>query len=137
MKKLGTTSLNRHNLTPVIATLMLAAFLGALDQTIVVTAIPTISGNLGGISHMSWIFTSYLLAGMVAVPLCGKLSDVYGRKKVFQVGLLIFLVGSSLAGVAQTINELIVFRAVQGIGAGALSVGVSALFADLVPARRR
>src|SRR3989454_11381121 len=91
----------RPNLIPVFVALMLGMFLAALDQTIVSTALPTIVGDLGGLSHLSWVVTSYLLASTVSTPIYGKLGDMYGRKPVFQAAILIFLAGSMLAGLSQ------------------------------------
>src|SRR3989442_9214961 len=116
---------------------MLGMFLAALDQTIVSTALPTIVGDLGGLSHLSWVVTSYLLAATVSTPIYGKLGDMSGRKPVFQAAILIFLAGSMLAGLSQTMNQLIGFRALQGIGAGGLMVGAQAIIADIVPPRDR
>jgi EmrB/QacA subfamily drug resistance transporter len=121
----------------VFGALMLGMFLAALDQTIVSTALPTIVGDLGGLSHLSWVVTSYLLAATVSTPIYGKLGDMYGRKPVFQAAILIFLAGSMLAGLSQTIDQLIGFRALQGIGAGGLMVGAQAIIADIVPPRER
>jgi EmrB/QacA subfamily drug resistance transporter len=121
----------------VFGALMLGMFLAALDQTIVSTALPTIVGDLGGLSHLSWVVTSYLLAATVSTPIYGKLGDMYGRKPVFQAAILIFLAGSMLSGLSQTMIELIGFRAVQGIGAGGLMVGAQAIIADIVPPRDR
>jgi EmrB/QacA subfamily drug resistance transporter len=122
---------------PVFAALMLGMFLAALDQTIVSTALPTIVGELGGLEHLSWVVTSYLLASTASTPLYGKLGDMYGRKPVFLVAILIFLVGSVLSGLSQTMTQLIAFRAVQGLGAGGLMVGAQAIIADVVPPRDR
>src|SRR3954467_3561913 len=102
--------------------LMLVLLLAALDQTIVSTALPTIVGDLGGISHLSWVVTAYLLASTVSGPLYGKLGDLYGRKRVLQAAIVIFLIGSALCGLAQNMSELIAFRALQGLGAGGLMV---------------
>ncbi|MDA0170054.1 MFS transporter [Solirubrobacter taibaiensis] len=124
-------------LVPVFAALMLGMFLAALDQTIVSTALPTIVGELGGLEHLSWVVTSYLLATTASTPLYGKLGDMYGRKPVFLVAIVIFLVGSVLSGLSQTMGELIAFRAVQGLGAGGLMVGAQAIIADVVPPRDR
>jgi EmrB/QacA subfamily drug resistance transporter len=124
-------------LTTVFTALMLGMFLAALDQTIVSTALPTIVGDLGGLSHLSWVVTSYLLASTVSTPIYGKLGDMYGRKPVFLAAILIFLAGSMLAGLSQTMNELIGFRALQGAGAGGLMVGAQAIIADIVPPRQR
>ena len=122
---------------PVFAALMLGMFLAALDQTIVSTALPTIVGELGGLEHLSWVVTSYLLATTASTPLYGKLGDMYGRKPVFLVAIVIFLVGSMLSGLSQTMGELIAFRAIQGLGAGGLMVGAQAIIADVVPPRDR
>ena len=124
-------------LATVFAALMLGMFLAALDQTIVSTALPTIVGQLGGLAHLSWVVTSYLLASTVSTPLYGKLGDMYGRKPVFLAAILIFLAGSMLAGLSQTMGQLIAFRALQGAGAGGLMVGAQAIIADIVPPRER
>jgi EmrB/QacA subfamily drug resistance transporter len=121
----------------VFAALMLGMFLAALDQTIVSTALPTIVGDLGGLNHLSWVVTSYLLASTVSTPIYGKLGDMMGRKPVFLAAILIFLAGSMLAGLSQTMGELIGFRALQGIGAGGLMVGAQAIIGDIVPPRER
>ena len=121
----------------VFAALMLGMFLAALDQTIVSTALPTIVGDLGGLNHLSWVVTSYLLASTVSTPLYGKLGDMLGRKPVFMAAILIFLAGSMLAGLSQTMGQLIGFRALQGIGAAGLMVGAQAIIADIVPPRER
>jgi EmrB/QacA subfamily drug resistance transporter len=124
-------------LRTVFIALMLGMFLAALDQSIVSTALPTIVGDLGGLNHLSWVVTSYLLASTLSTPIYGKLGDMYGRKPVFLVAILIFLAGSMLAGLSQSMAELIAFRAVQGIGAGGLMVGAQAIIADIVPPRER
>jgi len=121
----------------VFAALMLGMFLAALDQTIVSTALPTIVGDLGGLNHLSWVVTSYLLASTVSTPVYGKLGDMVGRKPLFLAAILIFLAGSMLAGLSQSMGELIGFRALQGIGAGGLMVGAQAIIADIVPPRER
>ncbi len=121
----------------VFGALMLGMFLAALDQTIVSTALPTIVGDLGGLNHLSWVVTSYLLASTVSTPLYGKLGDMIGRKPVFMAAIMIFLAGSMLAGLSQTMTELIGFRALQGIGAGGLMVGAQAIIGDIVPPRER
>ena len=117
--------------------LMLAILLAALDQTIVSTALPTIVGDLGGLSRLSWVVTAYILASTVATPLWGKLGDQYGRKRLFQGAIVIFLVGSALCGLAQDINMLIAFRALQGLGGGGLMVLAQAIVGDVVPPRDR
>jgi EmrB/QacA subfamily drug resistance transporter len=124
-------------LATVFGALMLGMFLAALDQTIVSTALPTIVGDLGGLEHLSWVVTAYLLASTASTPLYGKLGDMYGRKPVFLAAILIFLAGSMLSGLSQSMGELIAFRAVQGIGAGGLMVGAQAIIADIVPPRER
>jgi EmrB/QacA subfamily drug resistance transporter len=117
--------------------LLLVLLLAALDQTIVSTALPTIVGDLGGISHLSWVVTAYLLAATITGPLYGKLGDLYGRKKVLQTAIVIFLIGSVLCGLAQSMTELIAFRALQGLGAGGLMVVTLAVVADIIPPRER
>jgi EmrB/QacA subfamily drug resistance transporter len=112
-------------------------FLAALDQTIVSTALPTIVGELGGLEHLSWVVTSYLLATTASTPLYGKLGDMYGRKPMFLAAILIFLAGSLLSGLSQTMGQLIGFRALQGLGAGGLMVGAQAIIAEIVPPRDR
>jgi EmrB/QacA subfamily drug resistance transporter len=124
-------------LTMVFAALMLGMFLAALDQTIVSTALPTIVGDLGGLGHLSWVVTSYLLASTASTPLYGKLGDMYGRKPVFLAAILIFLAGSMLSGLSESMGQLIAFRSLQGIGAGGLMVGAQAIIADIVSPRER
>ena len=111
--------------------------LASLDQTIVATALPTIVGDLGGLKSLSWVVTAYLLAQTVVTPLYGKLGDLYGRKIVLQAGLVIFLVGSALCGLAQNLPELIAFRAIQGLGGGGLMVSAQAAVGDVVPPSER
>jgi EmrB/QacA subfamily drug resistance transporter len=121
----------------IFAGLMLAMLLAALDQTIVATALPTIVGDLGGLEHISWVTTAYLLASTASTPLYGKLGDLYGRKRVFQVAIVIFLIGSALCGLSQSMLELILFRALQGVGGGGLIVGAQAIIGDVVSPRER
>jgi EmrB/QacA subfamily drug resistance transporter len=116
---------------------MLTMLLAALDQTIVSTALPTIVGELGGLNHLSWVVTSYLLAITVVTPLYGKLGDLYGRKIVLQGALVLFLIGSALCGMAQGMTELIAFRAIQGLGGGGLLVSAQATIGDVVSPRER
>jgi EmrB/QacA subfamily drug resistance transporter len=121
----------------VMGALMLGMFLAALDQTIVSTALPTIAGDLHGLNHLSWVVTAYLLTTTISTPLWGKLGDLYGRKNLFQLSIVVFLIGSILSGLSQNMVELIAFRAIQGVGAGGLMVGAQAIIGDVVPARQR
>jgi EmrB/QacA subfamily drug resistance transporter len=116
---------------------MLVMLLAALDQTIVATALPTIVGDLGGLSHLSWVTSAFLLAQTVVTPIYGKLGDLYGRKRILQSAIALFLVGSALCGLAGGMTELIAFRAVQGLGAGGLIVLIQAVVGDVVPPRER
>jgi len=125
------------NVWVVFGALMLAMFLAALDQTIVSTALPTIVSDLGGLEHLSWVVTAYLLASTASTPLWGKLGDMYGRKGIFQACIVIFLAGSALCGIAQNMPELIAFRAIQGIGGGGMMVLTQAIVGDVVPPRDR
>jgi EmrB/QacA subfamily drug resistance transporter len=125
------------NLRLVFAGLLLVMFLAALDQTIVATALPTIVGDLGGLNHISWVVTAYLLAQTVVTPLYGKLGDLYGRKIVLQSALIVFLAGSALCGQSHSLDELIAFRALQGLGGGGLMVSAQAAIGDVVPPRER
>lgn len=117
--------------------LMLGMLLAALDQTIVATALPEIVGDLGGASHLAWVVTAYMLTTSISTPLYGKLGDLYGRKRLFQVAIVIFLIGSALCGVAQSMLQLVAFRAVQGLGAGGLIVLAQAIIAEVVTPRER
>ena len=121
----------------VLGSLMLVLFLAALDSAIVATALPTIVGELGGLSHLSWVVTAYLVAQTIVTPLYGKLGDLYGRKRILQVATLIFLAGSALCGLARTLPQLILFRGVQGLGGGGIIVSTQASLGDIVPARDR
>ncbi|MEU0054256.1 MDR family MFS transporter [Streptomyces sp. NPDC006184] len=121
----------------VLLALMIAMMLAMLDNMIVGTAMPTIVGDLGGLEHLSWVVTGYTLATAASTPVWGKLGDMYGRKGAFLSSIVIFLVGSALSGMAQDMGQLIGFRAVQGLGAGGLMVGVMAIIGDLVPPRER
>ncbi|WP_443061413.1 MFS transporter [Streptomyces sp. NBC_00414] len=117
--------------------LMLALLLAALEQMIVATALPKIVGELHGLDRMSWAITAYLLTSTVGLPVYGKLGDLYGRKGVFQFAIVVFVIGSALAGRSHTMDQLIAFRALQGVGAGGLMIGVQAIIADVVPSRER
>lgn len=117
--------------------LMLALLLAALEQMIVATALPKIVGELHGLDKMSWAITAYLLTSTIGLPIYGKLGDLFGRKGVFQFAIVIFVIGSALAGWSRTMDQLIAFRALQGVGAGGLMIGVQAIIADIVPPRER
>ena len=121
----------------IYAGLMMTLLLAALDQTIVATALPRIVSDLGGITQYSWVFTSYMLTSTVTVPLYGKLGDVYGRKNLFLIAIVVFLVGSALCGAATDMTQLVIFRAVQGIGAGGLFPLSLAVIGNIVPPRDR
>lgn len=131
------SQLSQRAIWAVFGGLMLAMLLAALDQTIVATALPTIVRDLGGAEHLSWVVTAYMLASTVTTPLWGKLGDLYGRKILFLTCIVIFLVGSALAGTSQTMLQLIAWRAVQGVGGGGLMVLAQAIIADVVPPRDR
>ncbi|MGP4000288.1 MFS transporter [Streptomyces sp. 8N706] len=133
----GTAALSPRRTRMAVLGLMPALLLAALDQTVVATALPRIVGELHGLDTMSWAVTSYLLASTIALPLYGKFGDLFGRKGVFQFAIVVFVVGSALTGWSRTMEQLIAFRAVQGIGGGGLLIGVQAIIADIVPARRR
>jgi EmrB/QacA subfamily drug resistance transporter len=117
--------------------LLLVMLLAALDSTIVATALPTIVKELGGLDHISWVVTAYLLAQTIVTPIYGKLGDLYGRKRVLQFAIVIFLIGSALCGLSQTMTHLILFRAIQGFGGGGLMVTTQAVVGDIIPARDR
>ncbi len=121
----------------IISALMLAMFLAALDQTIVSTALPRIASDLHGVSKLSWVATAYLLTSAVVTPLYGKISDQLGRKKVFQFAIVLFLIGSVLSGLSQTMNQLVIFRGIQGLGGGGLMSLSLATIGDIVPPRQR
>jgi EmrB/QacA subfamily drug resistance transporter len=121
----------------IFGTIVLGMLLSALDQTIVSTALPTIVGDLGGAGHMSWVVTAYMLAETISTILAGKFGDLFGRKRVFQVSVLVFIVGSFFCGLANSMTVLIVMRAVQGIGGGGLAVTATALIGEVIPLRER
>jgi EmrB/QacA subfamily drug resistance transporter len=129
--------LHGRRLALVFSGLMLVMLMAALDSTIVATALPTIAGDLGGLNHIAWVTTAYLLAQTVVTPIYGKLGDLYGRRIVLQVGLVIFLIGSALCGLSRNFPELIAFRAVQGLGGGGLMVSAQAAIGDVVSPRER
>ncbi|MFF2848967.1 MFS transporter [Streptomyces sp. NPDC058001] len=132
-----TLGLSPRRVRMVFIGLLLALLLAALDQMIVATALPKIVGELHGLDKMSWAITSYLLTSTVGLPIYGKLGDLVGRKSVFLFAIAVFVVGSALCGWSRTMDELIAFRAIQGIGAGGLMIGVQAIIADIVPPRER
>lgn len=121
----------------IMSALMMAMLLAALDQTIVSTALPTIASDLHGLNQYSWVATSYLLTSAIVTPIYGKLGDLFGRKKLFQISIIIFLLGSALSGLAQSMHQLILFRGLQGIGGGGLISLVLAIIGDVVPPRQR
>jgi EmrB/QacA subfamily drug resistance transporter len=120
-----------------LAALVLVLLLAVLDQTIVAIALPTIVRELGELSHVSWVVTAYLLAGTIVAPLYGKLGDMYGRRIVLQTAIVIFLVGSALCGLSQSVTQLVLARGLQGVGGGGLIVTATAVVGDLVPPRER
>ena len=128
---------SRQRMNLVFAAVALGMLLAALDQTIVSTALPTIVGDLGGAGHLSWVITGYLLAETVATALVGKFGDLYGRKPMFLISVVVFLIGSFFCGFANSMTWLITWRAVQGLGGGGLMVTASALIADVIPLRDR
>ncbi len=132
-----TAELSKRQLRLTFLGLILAVLLAALDQTIVATALPTIVGDLNGLQHISWVITAYILAATIGLPIYGKLGDLFGRKYVFLIAIGIFLLGSVLSGLAQDMTQLIVFRALQGIGGGGLFIGAQAILGDVVSPRDR
>jgi EmrB/QacA subfamily drug resistance transporter len=130
-------ALSHEKVLVVFSGLVLALLLAALDSTIVSTALPTIVGELGGLNRLAWVVTAYLLAQTIVTPLYGKLGDLYGRKPVLQVAIVVFLIGSALCGLAANMGQLIAFRALQGLGGGGLIVTTQAVVGDIVPPRDR
>jgi MFS family permease len=128
----GVADLGRRRVRLIFSALMLGMLLAALDQTIVATALPTITRDLHGLNHIGWVVTAYLLAVAVVMPVYGKIGDLFGRKPVFQFAIVVFLVGSAASGAAHSMDQLIAFRAVQGVGAGGLIIGAQAIIADVV-----
>ncbi|MEU3430410.1 MFS transporter [Streptomyces gardneri] len=133
----GPAPLDPRRVRLVFCGLMLALLLAALEQMIVATALPKIVGELQGLDRMSWAITAYLLTSTIGLPIYGKLGDLLGRKSVFLFAIVVFVIGSALAGWSRSMDELIAFRAIQGAGAGGLMIGVQAIIADIVPARER
>ncbi len=130
-------ALSHRQILIVFSGLMIGMFLAALDQTIVGTALPTIVNSLHGLNHISWVVTAYLLTSTISTPLYGKLSDQFGRKGLFQFAIVVFLVGSALSGLSQSMTELIAFRGIQGLGAGGLMALAFTIIADVVSPRER
>ncbi|MFI5227808.1 MAG: MFS transporter [Gemmatimonadales bacterium] len=130
-------SLGHKQVLVIYSGLVLAMLLASLDSTIVATALPTIVGEFGGLGHLSWVVTAYILAQTVVTPLYGKLGDLYGRKSVLQTSILLFLIGSALCGMSRGMTQLIIFRAVQGLGGGGLVVTTQAVIGDILPPRER
>ncbi|MFI9781330.1 MDR family MFS transporter [Streptomyces sp. NPDC051956] len=135
--KAATKERQPRSVRVVLMALMIAMLLAMLDNMIVGTAMPTIVADLGGLEHLSWVVTAYTLATAASTPIWGKIGDMYGRKGAFLTSIVIFLIGSGLSGMAQDMNQLIAFRAIQGLGAGGLMVGVMAIIGDLIPPRER
>lgn len=133
----GGTQLTHRQILVVFSGLMSGVLLAALDQTIVSTALPTIVGELGGIDHLSWVVTAYLLTATVSTPIYGNLSDLYGRKQMFQAAIVIFLIGSVLSGLSQNMAQLVAFRGLQGVGAGGLMAMAFAIIGDIISPRER
>jgi MFS family permease len=121
----------------VFLAVVLGMLLAALDQTIVATALPTVVADLGGAGHQSWVVTSYLLASTIVTAVVGKLGDIFGRKKVFQVAILLFLAGSVLCGLSESMGMLVASRALQGLGGGAITVTAVAVIGEVIPLRER
>jgi EmrB/QacA subfamily drug resistance transporter len=130
-------TLSRRRIWLVLASILLGMLLSALDQTVVGTAMPRVIADLNGLQHYAWVATAYLLASAVSMPIWGKLSDAYGRKRFFMMGMVIFVVGSALCGQSRTMAELIGFRALQGLGAGAMMPIVQAILGDIFPPAQR
>ena len=133
----GAFTLSHRQIMIVLPGLLMAMLLAMLDQLIVGTALPRIVGSLGGVSHLSWVVTAYILAATITTPFYGKLGDMYGRKKFFVAAIVIFLAGSALAGLSTSMAQLILFRTIQGLGAGGLIVGAMATIGEIVPPRER
>jgi len=132
-----TSRVSHDQVLVIFGGLLLVMLLAALDSTIVATALPTIVNELGGLAHLSWVVTAYLLAQTIVTPIYGKLGDLYGRKRVLQFAIVLFLVGSALCGLSRTMTHLILFRGIQGLGGGGLMVTTQAVVGDIIPARQR
>src|SRR4051812_22679870 len=133
----GPQYLGHQQIMVVLSGLMTGMLLAALDQSIVGVALPRIVSDLGGLDHLAWVVTAYLLTSTASTPLWGKISDLYGRRIIFQDTIVIFLIGSALCGLAQNMPELIAFRSFQGIGGGGLMAIAFAIIGDVIPARER
>ncbi len=131
------TTFTHRQIQIILIGLMSGMLLAALDQSIVGTALPRIVSDLGGLNHITWVVTAYLLTSTASTPLWGKISDLYGRRIIFQITIVIFLIGSALCGLAQSMPQLILFRAIQGIGGGGLMAIAFAIIGDVIPARER
>jgi MFS family permease len=131
------SAITHDKLLVIFSGLLLVMLLAALDSTIVATALPTIVSELGGLAHLSWVVTAYLLAQTIVTPIYGKLGDLYGSRRVLQVAIVIFLFGSALCGLSRTMSQLILFRGIQGFGGGGLMVTTQAVVGDIVPPRDR
>jgi EmrB/QacA subfamily drug resistance transporter len=130
------THLSQQRLIPILTGLMLGMLLAALDQTVVGTAMPRVIADLGG-QNLIWVYTAYLLASTVGVPIYGKLSDIYGRRIFFMGGMILFLIGSALSGTSQNMTQLIIYRGIQGLGAGAIMPIAQAIIGDIFPPSER
>src|SRR5262245_38619483 len=141
MEAIATTELpsrvSHDKILVIFGGLLLVMLLAALDSTIVATALPTIVNELGGLAHLSWVVTAYLLAQNTVTPIYGKLGDLYGRQSALQCGIVLFLIGSALCGLSQIMTHLILFRAIQGLGGGGLMVTTQAIVGDIIPPRQR
>lgn len=137
MTEQATVERSHSEIMFIMTALMIAMLLSALDQSIVATALPQIASDLNGLTKLSWVVTAYLITTAISTPIYGKLGDLYGRKKVFQSAIVIFLIGSALCGLSRTMNELVFFRALQGIGAGGLMSLVVAIVGDIISPRQR
>jgi EmrB/QacA subfamily drug resistance transporter len=133
----GTTFATRREFMIVLPGLLLTLIIAMLDQLVVSTALPRIVGDLGGLNHLAWVVTAYVLASTITTPLYGKLGDLYGRKRLLMIAIVIFLIGSALSGLAHSMDQLIAFRALQGLGAGGLMVGAISTIGDMVSPRER
>ncbi|MFL6108654.1 MAG: MDR family MFS transporter [Marmoricola sp.] len=133
----GATALTPRQIITAMSGLVVAMLLAQLDNMIVAPALPTIVGDLGGLNHLSWVVTGYILASAVATPLWGKLGDLFGHKYTFMTAIVLFLIGSALCGLSQNMTQLVLFRAFQGLGAGGLLVGIMSVVGMLVPPRER